>query len=152
MSKFVPVETVFENRSEKRVRYFLAFLFFLQTVVTTLPFMQGTVGDDFATVSAFQMLVQLDGYRGKGDLFMAAVGGLLVVMPIVAFFFTLLDSKSRVKYLVSGLCAVLSAVIITFGYMFSLGAIITLLLNVVSLFMTMQGLQATTIRMKSDKK
>ena len=149
MEKYTNVETAAESKSEKRVRYFMAFLFFLQTVCTTLPFMQGTVGEEFRSVSAFQLLIQPDGYTGEGDIMLAVVGGLLVVMPIVAFFFCVLDPKSRVKYIATGLCAVISAVLITFGYMFSLGAIITLLLNVVCLFMTMQGLQATNIRINN---
>lgn len=146
MAKYTNVDAPVESKSEKHVRYFLAFLFFLQTVCTTLPFMQGTVGDEFKSVSALQLLIQPDGYGGGQDVFLAVVGGLLIVMPIVAFFFCILDGRSRIKYIASGLCSVLSAVLITFGYMFSLGAIITLVINVVALFMTMQGLQATNNR------
>lgn len=151
MANYTYVEPAVESKSEKRVRYFMAFLFFVQTVCTTLPFVQGTVDGEFRSISAFQLLIQPDGYSGQGDLFLAIVGGLLVVMPITAFFFCVLDSRSRVKYIATGLCSVLSAALITFGYMFSLGAIITLLLNIICLFMTMQGLQGTNTRMKSQK-
>ena len=150
MARYTGADTPVETKSEKRVRYFLAVLFFLQSVCTTFPFMHGMVGDEFKTITALQLMIQPDGYEGKGDVLLAIIGALLVLMPVAAFFFCILDSKSRVKYVASGVCAVLSAVLITFSYMFSLGAIITLLLNVMSLFMTMQGVQGTTARMKSQ--
>ena len=146
MASYTVVETNPESKSEKRVRYFLTFLFFLQTVCTTLPFMQGTVGTELKGISALQLLIQPDGYSTKGDIMLAVIGGLLVVMPIVAFFFCLLDSTSKIKFLVSGITAVLSAVLICFGQMLSIGSVFTLILNVVCLFMTMQGVQATNIR------
>ena len=149
MAKYTVVDNNPENKSEKRVRYFLTFLFFLQTVATTLPFMQGTVGQEFKSISALQLLIQPDGYTSGGDVFIAVAGGLLVVTPIVAFFFCVLDSRSRIKYLASGITSVLCAILICFGQMLSIGSVITLILNVLCLFMTMQGLQATNARMHS---
>lgn len=136
-------------------------LYFLQTVCTVLPFVQGYTGEspapntyEFGSVSAFNMLVQTGGYSGENSIGYAIFGGLFVVLPIVAFFFCVLDKYSRIKYIPTALCSIVSAILICFYMpsMFALGAFITLILNVAGLFMTMQGFQATTIRINGDKK
>ena len=139
-----------ESKSEKRVRRFLVFLLFVQSVVTTLPFYHAIVDEEVVTVTAFQLLVQPDGYGQQGDVQRAIMGGLLVLMPIAAFFFALLDTNSRIKYIATGVCSVMSVAVILFGHMFSLGAVITLVINIVTLFMTSQGVQATTARMNTQ--
>ncbi len=149
MAKFSYVDEVVESKSEKRVRIFLAILFFIQTVMTTFPFIQGEVEQGFTYVTAFNLLVQNNGYTEKGDIMLAIIGAILVVFPMVAFFFCVLDKKSKKKYIASGLCAVLSAAAITFSmgsFSIAIGAVLTLILNVVELFMTSQGYQATRMR------
>ena len=155
MAKYTVVDNNPESKSEKRVRYFLAFLFFLQVLLTTIPFMQGEVEDGkYGTITPLQMLIQMDGYRSKGDVYLAVVGGLLIILPIVAFFFCLLDSKSAVKYAFSAASVVITSVMITFiiGSMISIGALISLVINLLCLFMTMQGVQATRARRASAEK
>lgn len=149
MAKYTYVDEVVESKSEKHVRIFLAVLFFIQTVLTTFPFIQGEVEEGFTYVTAFNMLIQQNGYGEKGDIMLAIIGAILVVFPMVAFFFCVLDKKSKKKFIVSGLCAVLSAVAITFSmgtFSIAFGAVMTLILNVVELFMTAQGYQATLMR------
>ena len=139
-----------ERRVKIREAYpiFLAVLYFIQTVLTTFPFMQGEVDEGFAYITAFNMLIQNNGYGEKGDFMLVIVGAVLVIFPMVAFFFCLLDKKSKKKYLVSALCCVACAIVITFGIgaMIAIGAVITLIFNVIGLFMTMQGYQATRMR------
>lgn len=155
MARFTNVDERVESPSERRVRIFLAVLFFLQTVVTPIPFLQGYVESEggYRTLTAFNLLVNPGGYALKGAIPCAVVGGILVIFPIVAFFFCVLDSKSLVKFIISGACSVVCAVVITFaigGYL-SIGAIITLVLNILCLFMTSQGFQATLMRRKSQQ-
>lgn len=154
MAKYTNVDERVESRSEKRVRIFLAIMFFIQTVITTFPFMHG-INDDgqFTYVTAFQMLVQQNGYGEEGDFMLVIVGAILVILPMTAFFFCVLDRKSKVKYLVSALCSILCAIAITFGIGggIALGSVITLIFNVITLFMTMQGFQATAKREQESR-
>ncbi len=157
MAKFTDVEEKVESPSEKHVRIFLAVLFFIQTIATAIPFLQGPVtdGDEvtYRTVTAFNLLVNPGGYAMNGGIPLALAGGILVIFPIVAFFFCVLDSKSKVKWILSGLCSVICAVVITFSFAsyISIGAIITLVLNVICLFMTSQGFQATLMRVRAQR-
>lgn len=148
MAKFTNFDDNVETKSEKRVRIFLAVMFFIQTVLTTFPFMQGSIEQGFTYITAFNMLVQNNGYTDSGDYMLVIIGAILVVFPMVAFFFCILDKKSKKKYLVSAICSVACAVAITFGIggAISIGAVITLIINVITLFMTMQGYQATRKR------
>ena len=156
MARFTDVEERVESPSERRVRYFLAVMFFIQTICTAIPFLQGPVEVDGSyreiTVTACNLLVKPDGYHLNGGIPLALAGGVLVIFPIVAFFFCVLDSKSKVKFVVSGLCAVVCAAVITFGFApyISIGAVITLVLNIICLFMSAQGFQATMIRKRTQ--
>ena len=155
----VPVIT--ESSSEKKIRYFLIFIFFVQIMLTPLPFMHAVVDvleegmtSNLLTISAVQMVFQTNGFSGN-EIFLAIYGGLLIILPMAAFFACIFDKRSRVKYILSAACSVGCAVIITFGIgpsVISIAAVITLIINIVSLFMTMQGVQATTRRMAETKK
>lgn len=156
MARFTDVEERVESPSERRIRYFLAVMFFLQTICTAIPFIQGPVEVEgetvYRTITAFNMVVNPGGYGNIGSIPLAVIGAILVVFPIVAFFFCVLDSKSKKKFFVSGACAVICAIVITFNFagMISIGAIITLVLNVICLFMSSQGIMATTMRMRNQ--
>ena len=158
MANYTNVEERVESPSERRVRYFLAVMFFLQTICTAIPFIQGSVEVEgetvYRTITAFNMVVNPGGYGNIGSIPLAVIGAILVVFPIVAFFFCVLDSKSKKKFFVSGACAVICAIVITFNFagMISIGAIITLVLNVICLFMSSQGVMATSIRMRNQSK
>ena len=157
MARYTNVDERVESSSERKVRYFLAVLFFLQTICTAIPFIQGPVEVDgatsYMTITAFNLLLNPGGYGNLGAIPLAVVGAILVVFPIVAFFFCVLDTKSKVKFFVSGACAVVCAIVITFSFAsyISIGALITLVLNVLCLFMSAQGVQATAIRMRNQK-
>ena len=151
MARFTYVDENIESKSEKRIRIFLAVMFFIQTVLTTFPFMQGEIDEGFTYLTAFNLLVQNNGYGESGDYMLVIIGALLVIFPMVAFFFCILDKRSKKKFIVSAACSVVCAVAITFaiGSMIAIGAVITLVINVVTLFMSMQGIQATRLREKS---
>ena len=104
MAKYTYVDENIESKSEKRVRIFLAVMFFIQTVLTTFPYMQGDIDEGFTYITAFNMLVQNNGYGESGDFMLVIVGAVLVVLPMVAFFFCVLDKKSKKKYAVSAIC------------------------------------------------
>lgn len=150
------VDIEVENRSEKKVRYFMSVLFFIQTFTTTMPFIRETVVEEDGVerisgeISALQFVVQDDGLAHNFGL--AMIGLPLIILPIVAFFFCIFDKRSRVKYAVTGLTSVICAVIISFsvGKLIHYGAVFTLFINIATLFMTSQGFQYTTKRMLGD--
>ena len=156
MNAFQKMFSSNETKSEKRVRYFLAVMFFIQTFLTTMPYMHGLQGDKLATVSALQMVlgVVYNGFKPETtELFI--YGLIFVLTPMVAFFFCILDNNSRVKYIFTAASAVLCAVFITFTIVrpyISLGAVITLILCVINLFMTVQGIQATSSRINGKSR
>lgn len=150
------VDVEVENSSERKVRLFLAVMFFIQTLMTTLPFMHHVNPETNTlegSISALNFVIQADGFASNNG-YMAIYGIILIVLPLTAFFFCLFDKRSRLKYLFSGLCSVVCAIVITFtvGTSISFGAVLTLIVNVITLFMTSQGLQATSARIAGTKK
>ncbi len=167
MANYTYVEDKVESKSEKHIRIFLIILFFVQVMFTTMPFIQApaaevanqlpkdiTITDNlYVTITGFNMLVQTNGYTQQGSIMVAIIGAIIVIFPLVAFFFCILDKKSKKKWIASGLCSVLCAVAITFSmsqYRLGLGAVLTLIMNVLTLFMTAQGFQATLLRQKNS--
>ena len=150
----VAVET--EGRSEKKIRIFLAIMFFLQVFTTTLPFMRQVDPDTgliTAEISALRFVIQSEGIAsGSGAL--ALYGVILIVLPLTAFFFCIFDKRSKIKFLVSGICSVVCAIIVTFtvGTSIHYGAVFTLIINIVTLFMTSQGMMAVSARRAQSKR
>lgn len=150
MAKFVDVASV-ESRSEKKIRIFLAVMyFFLVIVAALLPLMYGPANDEgqYAVLTAVNLLIQPSGYGGSDKLIMALYGAILVVFPIVTFFFFVLDKKSKVKYVLSYITCFSSAIVLCFGPGSSIayGGIFSLIMILVILFMTTQGFMATRMR------
>ena len=154
MARMTYVEKPVESKTEKRIRIFMAVLFFIQTILTTFPFIQGEDADGYYTyLTAFNMLVQPEGYAEALDFKLAIFGGILVILPIVAFLFCILDRKSNIKYIATGLCSIICAVVVTFGIGagIGIGAVVTLLFNILTLFLTSMGFLATNNRQVANK-
>ncbi|WP_405342604.1 hypothetical protein [Ruminococcus sp.] len=155
MAKYFDKDEIKESSSEKKVRIFLAVMYFLLVLVTVwMPLMYGPVNDDgqYSILTAVNLLIQPNGYGSSAQVMSAIYGAILVILPIVSFFFFLLDKKSKKKYVISYITCILSAVVICFGPGKSIayGGIVSLLLILVIMFMTTQGLQATRMRQKAD--
>ena len=145
------MEEKVESKSERGIRIFLTVQYFIQTLFTTVNYMAYPGSGE--GVTPLQMLIQSDGYHNYAQIMMAVYGGVLVVFPMVAFFFCLLDKKSKKKYVVSWLCCVTTVALICLSLRSNLGfgAVFTLLLCIVTMFMTTQGFQATRMRERSEK-
>ena len=157
MAKYTYVEENVESSSEKHVRIFLAVLFFIQVMLIPLPLMHGTITEGELAGgpghrTALNLVFQYNGFNSFSEVMLAVYGAILIVMPIVSFFFCILDKKSYKKYVVSYITCILCAVIICFGPKDSIaiGGVFTLILNVITLFMTTQGLQATRMRINNS--
>ena len=155
MSKTIAItEENVESKSEKRIRVFLAVMYFLQVMMIPLPLMHGEVEGGIGYRTALNLLIQYNGYNSAAEVIVALYGAVLIILPVVSFFFFLLDKKSKKKYIVSVISCFLCAVIIWFGTgdTVALGGVLTLILIVVILFMTAQGFQATRMRERDTQK
>lgn len=155
MAKYFDKDEIKESSSEKKVRIFLAVMYFILVLTTVwMPLMYGPVNDDgqYSILTAVNLLIQPNGYGSAGQVMSAVYGAVLVILPIVSFFFFLLDKKSKKKYVISYITCVLSAVVICFGPGSSIayGGIVSLLLILVIMFMTTQGFQATRMRERAN--
>lgn len=152
MAKYFDNDEIKESSSEKKVRIFLAVMYFIQVLIMVgLPLMYGTANDEgqYATLTAVNLMIQPNGYNSSGEIFVALFGVALVILPIVAFFFFLLDKKSKKKYVVSYITVIINCIIICFSIgvkSLYIGGVLSLIAYVVILFMTTQGLQATRMR------
>lgn len=151
MAKYFDNDEIKESSSEKKIRIFLAVMYFLEVLVCVwAPLMYGPVNDEgqYSIMTAVNLLIQPNGYNSAGQWLTALYGFILVVLPIVAFFFFILDKKSKKKFVISYISCILSAVVICFGPGSSIayGGIITLIIILIIMFMTTQGFQATRMR------
>lgn len=155
MAKYFDKDEIKESSSEKKIRIFLAVMYFLLVLTEVwMPLMYGPVNDDgqYSILTAVNLLIQPNGYGSAGQVMSAIYGAILVILPIVSFFFFLLDKKSKKKYVISYITCILSAVVISFGPGSSIayGGIVSLILILVIMFMTTQGFQATRMRERAD--
>ena len=151
MAKYFDKDEIKESSSEKKIRIFLAVMYFLLVLTEVwMPLMYGPVNDEgqYSILTAVNILIQPNGYGSAGQVMSAIYGAILVILPIVSFFFFLLDKKSKKKYVISYITCILSAVVICFGPGSSIayGGIISLILILVIMFMTTQGFMATKMR------
>lgn len=151
MASFVTEKERVESSSEKKVRIFLAVMYFIQVLImAAFPIMYGPVNEDgqYSMLTAVNLLIQPNGYNDFSQGMTAIYGIVLVVFPIIAFFFFLLDKRSKKKYVVSYITCIFSAIILCFGPGGSIafGGIFALIVIIIIMFMTTQGFQATRMR------
>lgn len=155
MAKYFDKDEIKESSSEKKIRIFLAVMYFLLVLVMVwMPLMYGPVNDEgqYSILTAVNLLIQPNGYGSAGQAMGALYGTILVILPIVSFFFFILDKKSKKKYIISYITCILSAIVICFGPGSSIayGGIVSLIIILVIMFMTTQGFQATRMRERAD--
>lgn len=133
---------IVESKKAKRLRITLAVLYFIQVVLTTFPFTW--IVDSSGNVkqlTAFELMVRPSGYETAQDVKLALLFSVFVLFPVVCFFFCVLN-KGVLKNFVSFACCIICALLITFGIgaTIAMGAVISLLLYVLILFLTTQNL------------
>lgn len=99
---------------------------------------QGITFDDRMDMTAFQLTVQVGGYKSSNAVTLALICAPLLILPTAAFFFMLLSKKSPIKYFISALCCVVCTALVTFGIGgdIAVGAVIAILLYILILFFT----------------
>ena len=139
-----------ENKTAKRLRITMAVLYFIEVLLTTFPFLRGVTEEgDFKQLTAFEIAVQPAGYPTSEDVQLAIIFAVFIVLPMVAFFFCILDRKSNVKNFVSALCCIVCAVLIVFFIgpaKIAIGSVIALLLYILILFLTTMSFFASVKR------
>ncbi|MBQ3331484.1 MAG: hypothetical protein IJG87_09955 [Ruminococcus sp.] len=154
MAKYVVVEEKVESQSERRIRIFIAVLYFIQVLLIPLPLMHGEIEGGIGHRTALNLLFQYNGFNSFAEVIVAVYGAILIIMPIICFFFFILDKRSKKKYVVSIITCFACAFIICFGTgdTIAIGGVFTLILEVLILFMTSLGFQATRIRERDSAK
>lgn len=136
-----------ENKTRKRLRLVLCFLYLLEIVMCTFPFYQYVQDGKLVTNSVFEMLSALGtgNVNGISESAFSAVATALplnfifVVLPIIGFFFCALDKERNMKNIVSLICCLVGVVsiltIVTINLL-SLGSLIALLLYILISFLS----------------
>ena len=141
-----------ESKKAKYLRIALAVLYFIQVVLTTFPFTWVVDSDgNVKELTAFEIAVRPSGYETAQDIKLALLFAVFVLFPVVCFFFCVL-SKGVLKNFVSFACSIICAALITFGIgaTIAMGAVVSLLLYVLILFLTTQNLLVTVADSKVE--
>lgn len=133
-----------ENKSAKGIRVTMAILLFIQVVLTTFPFLQDYETGD--TYTPFGLVVQTIGEPTSERISAAIAYGLFILLPMISFFFCVLDSKSNAKNFISAACCVI-CVIMIISFIgpdhIAIGSVLSLLLYIVIMFLSTMGFFAS---------
>ena len=136
-----------ENKTRKRLRTAMWVFYLLEIVLCSLPYYQYSMDGKIYSNSVFDMLCALGAGNDIGlpsseysaINTMIPLNFIFLVIPIVGFFFCVLDRKSNMKNIVSILCCLLGVVsiltIVTIN-LISLGSMLALLLYILTSFLT----------------
>lgn len=146
-----------ENKTRKRLRIAQCILYLLEIYFCTMPFIQGVdSAGNFYSYSVLGLISFIGGsapQTAAGAAFLNYVmfSPILMIIPIIGFFFCALDKQRNLKNLVSLACcfAGIIAIIIFVGSTLSLGSLLALLVYLVISFLTTLAMFA---RISSDNK
>ena len=136
-----------ENKTRKRLRTAMWVFYLLEIVLCSMPYYQYSMNNTIYSNSVFDMLSALGAGNdiGLSSAEYAAVNTMIplnfifLVIPIVGFFFCVLDRKTNMKNVVSILCCLLGVIsiltIVTIN-LISLGSMLALLLYILISFIT----------------
>lgn len=140
-----------ENKKVKKMRIFIAVLYFLQFINTLLfPFAEEFYkeGDVLKgrVIWASNSVLNLFSSNNTLSFGMNVIFSLFVILPIVCFFFFVIDKKSNIKCVVSFVTCILCCYLIAFELVqiISVGSIFALILYVLIMFCTTILLLATS--------
>lgn len=151
-----------ENKTRKKLRITLCILYLLEIVLCTMPYIQYIDPDTkmLSSLSVFDMLSYLgasfpDAALGKSLTQAALFMIILLIIPIVGFFFCALDKERNLKNVVSLLCCLLGVISILFvvtGSTISLGSMLGLLLYLLICFLTTISIFARYTKSPDEQK
>ncbi len=133
-----------ENSTRKKLRITLCILYLFEIVLCTMPYFQYVTPDNIMHSYSVFDVMSLWG----SDVFSSAQGisaaqfslfmPLLIIIPVVGFFFCALDKQRNLKNVASLICCLLGVIsILTMvSYTISLGSMLALLLYLLICFLT----------------
>lgn len=145
-----------ENKTRKRFRISQCVFYALLVFLCSMPFIQGANSQGvFYSYSVLDLISFIggnaDGALGSAFLKYVMFTPILIIIPVVGFFFCALDSQRNMKNIVSLICcaAGIISIIIFAGSALSLGALLSLLIYLLVSFLTTLAIFARFI---GDKK
>lgn len=133
-----------ENKTRKRLRIAQCILYACLTFFCSFPFIQGADSTGkYNSYSVLDLISMIGTNEDASDLSLAfqryvIFAPLLIVIPVVAFFFCVLDRQSNLKNVVSIISCALGVLLTVFmtGSLISLGAIFSLLFYILASFLS----------------
>lgn len=132
-----------ENKTRKRFRIAQCIFYAILVMLCSMPFIQGASSEGkFFSYSVLDLISFIGGSAegSLGDAFLNYVlyTPILIIIPVVGFFFCLFDRERNMKNIVSLICCaagIISTLIIG-GSAVSLGAILSILIYLLVSFLT----------------
>lgn len=146
-----------ENKTRKRLRIAQCILYACLTFFCSFPFIQGADSNgNYNSYSILDLISMIGANEDASDLSLAfqryvIFSPLLVLIPVVAFFFCVFDRQSNLKNIVSLISCAFGVLLTVFmtGSLISLGAIFSLLIYILTSFISTIAIFA---RFTSDSK
>ena len=153
-----------ENKTRKRLRITMCIFYLIQIYLCTCSYIYLPISDDITEnyLSVFGMLSYLGGSFPNvegSQAFLSYIPSyfIFLIIPIVGFFFCALDKERNMKNIVSIVCCLLGVVsillIVTLNLM-CFGAVMALLLYILTSFITTIAIMARVVKdpEKEEKK
>lgn len=133
-----------ENSTRKKLRITLCILYLFEIVLCTMPYFQYSTPDNILhSYSVFDMMSLwgsnvFSSEQGISAAQFSLFMPLLIIIPVVGFFFCALDKQRNLKNIASLICCLLGVIsILTMvSYTISLGSMVALLLYLLICFLT----------------
>lgn len=132
-----------ENKTRKRFRIAQCIFYAILVLLCSMPYIQGATSDGkFFSYSVLDLMSFIGG-SANGELGGAFLNyvmytPILIIIPVVGFFFCLFDRERNMKNIVSLLCCVagIVSILAIAGVAMSLGAILSILIYLLVSFLT----------------
>ena len=133
-----------ENKTRKRFRIAQCIFYALLVMLCSMPYIQGATTDGkFFSYSVLDLMSFIggtaDGTLGDAFLNYVMYTPILIIIPVIGFFFCLFDRERNIKNIVSLLCCAMS-----------LGAILSILIYLLISFLTTIAIVARFTKDSSD--
>lgn len=148
-----------ENKTRKRFRIAQCIFYAILVLLCSMPYIQGATSDGkFFSYSVLDLMSFIGGSANGelGSAFLSYVmyTPILIIIPVVGFFFCLFDRERNMKNVVSLLCcaAGIVSILAIAGVAMSLGAILSILIYLLVSFLTTIAIFARFTKDESEDK
>lgn len=148
-----------ENKTRKRFRIAQCVFYALLVFLCSMPFIQGATTDGhFYSYSVLDLMSfiggESEGVLGEAFLRYVMFTPIIIIIPIIGFFFCVLDRERNMKNIVSLICcaAGIVSILTIAGTALSLGALLSLLIYLLVSFLTTIAIFARFTEDKDSEK